>query len=357
MIQRNNSANLDDLIINYIYSYYVKYDKLAQLINSQFYNSKSTELYIYIDLQDLLRHLDTFITKSKTPINNPLILTSGIINMVAHYRNFFATRYRCTTKFWIIDSVDNIIAKKICREFKTKPLSPNMCQLYTTNTEFLGSLCNYILNVQYEKTEVDFITKVIHINEIENRRKDPSILITKDPFAFQICMIPTMYVLKPKKSSQGDISVLINGETAVWNYIASISKKPQIKGKIQVEQLSLFMALSRVPSRYLKNLFNINGAETCMYNAYLNKATRDYIWDLNQFEEIFMKGNRGRVKTFDEIRYRYLACEAVRYQYTAYKSLPESKLYSGIVNLYDPKGVQEINNTYFKSCPLDLNVL
>ena len=70
-----------------------------------------------------------------------------------------------------------------------------------------------------------------------------------------------------------------------------------------------------------------------------------------------MRCNRGRIKNIDQIRYRYLACEVVRYQGTAYESLPESKTYNGIVNLYDPRGIQSINNEYFKSCPLDLNVL
>ena len=55
MQNRYNSANLDTLISNCIYGYYIRYDRLAQLINSEFYNSNATEVNIYIDIRDILR--------------------------------------------------------------------------------------------------------------------------------------------------------------------------------------------------------------------------------------------------------------------------------------------------------------
>lgn len=358
MNNRYVSADLDILISNCVYGYYVKYDRLAMLINSEFYDSKSTELYIYIDMKDLLRHVDKYIFSSGRNITNALVITSGIINMVAHYRYFFASRYNCTSKFWIIDSVDNVIARKMCSEFSISSLSPRMQQIYDLNMEIMGSLCQYIYNVQYEKTEVDFVTKASSINDIENKNGDPAIMITKDPFSFQVCMNPNSYVLRPKKNSSGDVSYLVTNRDAVVRYMQDISRDIQITEPISVSQLSMLMAMSRVPSRHLKNIYNLKTAQTILHNAYINNATRDYIWDLDRFMDIVISSNRGKhLYTFDQIRYRYLACEAIRSQGAAYKTLPESMTYNGIVNLYDPKGIQSINNEYFKSCPLDLNVL
>lgn len=357
MNDRYNAANLDDLISSCIYGYYIRYDRLAALINSEFYNSNATGLYIYIDMQDILRHVDRYINKSQIPISNPLVLTSGIVNIIAHYRNFFRTRYNCSTKFWIVDSINNIISKKMYRSFYTTQLSLNMSKLYTENIDLLKSLCLYIPNVQYDSTEVDFACKVGFINKIENKNNDPAFLITKDPFSYQACIIPNIYVLRPKKNKTGDVSILVKNNTAAFEYISEISKNPKITEPIQVEQLSMLMALSRVPSRHIDTLFTLTSAQTILHNTYINGATRGYIWDLDSFLDTMIVHNRNRIKTIDEIRYRYMACEVVISQVTSFEMLPESKLYNGIVNLYDPKGIQSINNEFFKSCPLDLNVL
>lgn len=357
MNYRYNSANLDELISNCIYGYYIRYDRLAALINSEFYNSNASELYIYIDLQDILRHVDRYINKSQIPVSNPLVITSGIINAIAHYRNFFRTRYNCSTKFWIVDSVNNIISKKMYGSFCTTQLSLNMSKLYTANIDLLKSLCLYIPDVQYDSTEVDFVCKVGFINNIENKNNDPAFLITKDPFSYQACILPNVYILRPKKNKTGDVSILIKNNTAVFGYISEISKNPKIIEPISVEQLSMLMALSRVPSRHIDTLFTLTSAQTILHTTYVNGATRGYIWDLESFLDIMMMHNRSRIKTIDEVRYRYMACEVTVSQSESLKILPESKLYNGIVNLYDPEGIKSINNEFFKSCPLDLNVL
>ena len=67
--------------------------------------------------------------------------------------------------------------------------------------------------------------------------------------------------------------------------------------------------------------------------------------------------NGERNKDPYELVCRLQACDTSIGQALAYQSTAESKLYKGIVNIYDPNGIKEINDTHFKSCPLDLNVL
>ena len=60
---------------------------------------------------------------------------------------------------------------------------------------------------------------------------------------------------------------------------------------------------------------------------------------------------------FDLIN-RFKAVDTVYFQSIAYESLPDYKTdYTGMVNLYDPRGMQDINEKYFKAYPLDLEVL
>lgn len=354
-----NSANLDELISNVIYGYYVKYDTLTNLIRAYYNGSTATVIDIYIDVQDILRHIDRYLSKTQLPISNPLVVTSGLINMIAHYRNFFTTRFSCNSRFWLVDSSDNVIATKLYADFKQKPLSMNMSQIYKINLSFIPIICNAIVDVQYENTTVDVVTKMISIRNIEyeNGHVNPSILISKDPFTFQATAITGINVLRPKKNNFGDVSYIITGITAATSYVNELSKNPIQYVAIDPEQLSTLMAFTRVPSRNLKTIYQINAVLPKFAEAYKNAMTVKYPWETLRFIKDFLRINKDKKKNEYEILYRLQACDTVFGQLIAYTNMPEYKTYKGIVNIYDPKGIKEINNTHFRSCPLDLNVL
>lgn len=352
-----NYANPDTLVSNVIYGYYTKYERLIPLINENFVGSSATSLDIFIDVMDIFRRLDRASAKNSfLTITNPLVITSGIINMVAHYRYFFRTRYKCETRYWLISSNGNSLASMYYPSFKASMLSPDMYKLYSQNVEFIAALCNNIYNIQFEYTDVDFVTKSIGIRSVEGYT-NPAILISKDPFVLQGCATPNTLVLRPKKNNTGDVSTLSNSNNAVTDYANAISNNKVDFIPINAEQLSLFMALTRVPSRGLQSLFNIPTAIKYLNNAYNNNATRSYPWDIDGFINTFISANGKLSKDPFEIISRFKACDAAFLQYAGYENLPEAKLYKGIVNLYDADGMKRINEQYFKDCPLDLNAL
>lgn len=352
-----NYANLDTLVSSVIYGYYTKYERLIPLINENFVGSTATTLDIFVDVMDIFRRLDKASSKNSfLTITNPLVVTSGIINMIAHYRYFFRTRYRCETRFWLISSKGNSLASMYYPGFKVPILSTEMYKLYTQNVEFIAALCNNIHNAQFEYTDVDFVTKSIGIRAVEGY-VNPAILISKDPFTLQGCATPNTLVLRPKKNNTGDISTLSNIATAATDYINAISNNKSDHVNISACQLSLLMALTRVPSRGLQSVFNIPTAIKYLNSAYIKNATTSYPWDIDSFMNIFVSANGKLSKDPFEIISRFKACDTVFLQYAGYENMPEAKLYKGIVNLYDADGMKRINEQYFKDCPLDLNAL
>lgn len=356
-----NAANLDQLISNVIYGYYVKYDTLTNLIRTYYQGSDATIIDIYIDVQDILRHIDRHLSRTQLPISNPLVVTSGLINMVAHYRNFFTTRFSCNSRFWLIDSAENVLGSKYYADFKQKALSPNMAQIYRMNIQFIPLICNAISDVQYEKTSVDVVTKAISIRSIEAENSgmlNPGLLISKDPFTFQATTAVNMNVLRPRKNNLGDVSEIISAPFAATAYVNELSKTPYpTTVSIESEQLSTLMALTRVPSRNIKTRYQLNNAIEKLLNGYKSGLTTKYPWDQMKFFESFLLINGEKNKDPYELVCRLQACDTSIGQALAYQSTAESKLYKGIVNIYDPNGIKEINDTHFKSCPLDLNVL
>lgn len=358
MIQR--AANLDTLINNVVLGYYVKYDRLKYLIDAQFAGSNATEVDIYIDIKDILYRLDRHLNNTHLPVKNPLILTSSIINMVAHYRNFFATRYNCTSRFFLIDSIGDLLACKYCSEFSVPQLSNYMIGVYNTNLEFLPLICQYIYNVQFVAVSTNVVTKALSIYDIE-RKNNPSIIISKDPYTLQASIHENFYVLVPIKKKGEDISILSNVYNACTNYMHMVSNGKNdycINAYTPLHGflLPMLMAMTRVPSRSLKNIMNIPSAIQKLEKIWTKPQKEYYPSDIPNFLKHLLD-NSPHFNKAAMIEYRYKACDATNTLYNGYKMHPEYITYNGIVNLYDPDSIKVINNEHFKDCPLDLNVL
>ena len=354
-------SNLDDILLNVIYGYYVKYNRLTELINYTYAGSGATELNIFINITDILTRLDRYMSDKNAIINNPLIITSGIINMIAHYRNFFTTRYRCNTKFWLIESTDNTISKMFCSEFIHPVLSKNMMILRSNNMEVLPLLCKLINDVQYEQCTVDFCTKVVDIITRENT-KNPNIVISKDPFDLQLIEsfnYPGITVLRPIKNNNGDASILSTKCTYLNDYIYFISKDKNIMINtiFPNEILSFFMAITRVPTRKIKTMFTIKSAINKILKMINKNNITNIVWDMDSFVMNFVQSNPEIKRDPLEILNRYKACDVAKLHYYIYKDTAESFTYNGIENIYDPNAIKSINNMYFQKYPLDLNVL
>ena len=354
---------LDNILLNVIYGYYVKYNRLEYLINYAYANSGATELNIFINMTDIFTRIDRYLSDKNAVINNPLIITSGIINMVAHYRNFFTTRYRCNTKFWLIESVDNTISKMYCSDFLAPVLSDRMMVLKSDNMEVFPMLCKLIPDVQYERCTVDFCTKVVDII-IREKTKNPNMVISKDSFDIQLSNafdLSNITVLRPIKNKEGDNSILSTRYTSIYDYIYLISKGSEIINTNNIstygEILPFFMAITRVPTRKLKTMFTIKNALNKLQK--MNQAGKlpYVVWDMNELVNDLIRCNPDIKRDSLEILYRYKACDAAKLHYYVYKDTAESFTYNGIENIYDPNAIKSINNIYFKTCPLDLNVL
>ena len=349
--------NTDELITSCILGYYVKYDRLKLLIDTTFSGSNATEVDIYIDIKDILFKVDRYLNDTCLPIKNPLVITSGIINMIAHYRNFFHTRYRCTTRFFIIDSIGELLSCQYCSEYKVPQLSDRMISLYTKNLEILPMITKYIHDVQFIAACTNIVTKALSIHHIETK-KNPSIIISKDEYNIQASADSDFYVLIPKKNKTGDVSILSTSASASATYIYLITRgQHDLTKYITPNLIPMLMGMTRVPTRSLQTIMNIPSAlKKLSSDIHGTIAISYYPSDIPSFLRYILKNSKYD-KQQSRIHYRYQACDATGTLYAGYKMHPEYLTYNGIINLYDPNSIKVINNEYFKDCPLDLNVL
>ena len=346
----------DDELLMVMYGYCVRYTELKSLINYNFAGSNANEINLFIDATDISYRLGEYIKKNKINIDDPMVFASGLINIAAHYRAFFLSRYRVYSKIWIIYNQENLIASKYHACFGYRYISKTTKEKFQFAVSMAETACKMIPDVSVEITCADFVTKALSILRYEKSAM-PSIFITKDEFAYQVCMFSNMYVLRPKKSRSGeDISKLVH-KYAVDNYIADISRS-SIKSLSGILNTLIHpvMALSRVPSRCLPSVYRTPQAVTLITSAIFNQlVSQSYPWDKQKFFETIPldKKMRGNINLLIE---RFNACDAVHTQLAAYESTAECLTYNGIVNIYDPANIKSINEEYFKKFPLNLEV-
>lgn len=341
-------------------SNYIRYDRLVDMVNTAFVGSSADTVNMYIDLYSMLKPL---YNNQNYNIEDYSKVTSNIINICAHYREFFRTRYRVESRFFLVYSKNTpYINKQFYPEynsgnessFNTNKLVDDMI---SNNISLLETICPYLPDIFFIKG--DFETSVIIydlICRVETLDKvSPHIVLTKDKYAYQL--IPTrdnVLIFRPKKNKGLDMSYFINKGNLISTYMNDRKVKfDESYMSIMPEMLTLMMGLSSVKERNIKTLLNIKSTMKI-----INDAIKEYklLNGYNTIETLWNSIDNSKIKLSQQsFEYRMKAIDII-FQHSIYINTPECKNVK-CTNLYDPETVKEINNKYFISNPLDLDRL
>lgn len=344
-----------------INSNYVRYNRLVEIVTQAFVGSTANEINIYIDLYSILKGL--YSDRSNYIIEDYSSVTSSIINMCAHYREFFRSRYKVESKFYIVYSKNcPYINKQFYPEYnKNNEFKMNsnkiVDDMIKNNLELLSTLCPYLPDIHFIQGTFEsgvIIYDLICREEVNNR--NPHLVITKDVYNYQlVSMRDNIVILRPKKSEGNDISYYINKSNLYIEYLksrkADYTNYPVI---LSPELLSLVMTLSSVRERNIKSLVNIKSTLKILYEKVSNyNMLNGYNSDMSHIYSILGIDKYKIGMTTFEHRFKSID---IAFQHSVFINTPECASIS-INNLYDPDNVRIINNKYFKNNPLDLNRL
>lgn len=345
-------------------SYAVKYSTLTKLINSEYANSNSDEINLFIDLTDILKGIGSQIVGATTPYS----IAASIVNLCAHYRNFFKEYYKTHTRFFLILSdINNYsINLKSFPLYRRKLYSnnPKKDSIIQSGLKLVEMLCPYIEDIYYKYTNYEFGVYVYDIiqHEAKNGSSTPGLILSKDPYTYQMVSDDAFMVkiLRPKKDSGEDTSYIINFVNAIE--MSCTARKLDIGNTfseiklINPSLLSLIYALTRVPERGIPSLHKLPNTIAAITQLIWDKLIiNDRTTDIEYICNLLTTKKLLNIKDIPTVRARFNAID-IETQFIAYSYSAEEK-YNGIVNLYDPKAVKEISMQYFKDNPLDLNVL
>lgn len=339
---------------SFLYSYYIKYDKLLELINSIDIPHPNM-VDVYIDIYDMIKSLYT----KDLLINKRFLVVSSIINLAAHMRGYFRTRHGLHSRIFLVYGEDitmnhrQFIPSFGNDYFKDTVDFERINKNIQSQLDMVKLLAGYIYDVYFVRKSTNFAMFVTDsiINSV-----NPSFIITKSKYSYQIpAMNSNAFILRPKKTADGDNSFLIyKNNSLIRLYDDKSNKTKEQLSKINPELMSLIMTLSGLLQYGLGKICNITTTCNLIINAITNNrilnkynsAMGDYLYNALNYNNI----------SPDYFRFRFNAIDLTT-QFNIYKSQPESKDISWNINLSDPDTVRNINNNYFIDNPLDLNNL
>lgn len=342
--------------------YFVKYNRLEELVSESFYGSKATNLNIYIDLYGLYKTL--FSRSYRTDISDYTAFIVTVVNMCAHYRGFFRSK-RVETKFFIISSynIPEVNRKFVAEYNKTmvqKLSNQQVKEMVEINTELLDVLCPYLPDIHFFHTEYESSVLMEYIirkecNEYGNT--SPNIIISSDIYPMQLCTIfPNTVFLRPRKSKGKDYSMITLPyghrmfQESFWR-IVCLEREGLTNNRntvsISPANYMLLMALTRFPERDFKSIINFTMANQIIYNIIGDSEQPFNVDALYEADDTLY--NRFPKETLNS-RYK---CLALQYQSSLFEESIEAKTFH-YENLQDPNAVQMINDRYFANNPIDV---
>lgn len=343
---------------------YVKYDRLAQITYETYGGSsiaQATELNIYIDLYSILHSI--FSESGQTLVNNYTDITSTVINMVGHYREFFK-RMQVKTKFFLIFSYNTCdINRKFVAEynevFREKSEIKKYRKIADDNFNLMNILCPYLPDVFFIKSIRNYEVGVIMSHLIDKYGQGiPNLIISRDIYPIQLCaMHPYTSYLRPVKNKDGDQSVMISINEKpsfrydFWKFVADF-RKIGINSLDNISPLnfSLAMALNKFPERNIKD-------HICMIQTAIK-----LVWNMIQDNEVKilpsqLYSNEYMVQNIpvSKVESRMNALD-IGFMRSYYDNDPESKSIK-LDNLRDDGAVNSINAKFFRENPINLSLI
>lgn len=348
----DRKVNIEQMLLGY----YIKYDKLTEMVQDNFIDSpysNSDNINIYVDLYNLLLPLYT----TDIYAENSFSIVSSIINLAAHMRGFFRTRYGVESKIFLVygeNATNN--HKQFYLNFGESKIKDclnydNIHSIIYSQLDMLKILCAYIPDVYLVRKNTDF-----SMFTYDNICKDPtlSIILTKDKYAYQIpAMCPNAFIFRPKKYSGEDISYVVNSKNVLFMLNKKISSKDTLMtlSKINPKLCSVLLTLTGLPCRKVLTLFNITTGVGRLYKAISeNKIINDYNSDIDYVYDALQLYSKIDNMSF---KCRFNAIDLV-FQHRIYANSPSALDTSWYINLSDRKSFMEINDKYFVNNPLDL---
>ena len=359
-------SNYFPSIADILYGSYIRYDRMFEMTKFAFYGkTDSNSVNIFIDLYSIYKSIYT--RGTNITINDSYAIASCSINLAIHLRSYFETRHGVGSKIYLIYGgarpghimyveYPGYNSKNILMEDS----NPYIKQLIADNLEVISIITPYLFDI-FSIIDFENEFSVIASSIINKGDHAPNIVYTKDPLAYQLVAFkPRTFIYRPKKQNNMDTSWVVTKSTLYNAYrYAELGLTKQFDTVLHHQMFSIYQVLSGVKSRSIQSIKNGNATiklleKAIVENMFPNGYNASFSMlnsDMSPLNKLACDINIPVVELIQRFRSIDLA-----YQTTIYEaSANYIKASEGLINLYNPQEVRNINDRYFTSYPLDLN--
>lgn len=374
-MKRHNEIIKGDLYLRsanqLIGSSYTRLETLNGLIYNTYGNSSianATKLNIFLDLSSILHPL--YSEHNRVIIENVTDISSTIINMCGHYRDFFRSNLGVDTRIFIIDTTNTCkINIKFVGEYNSEIIRKmQICsttKLIRNNMKLLEILCPYLPAIYYINSPEGYEASVIIASIIERLNDpNPNLIISHDMYPMQLCaQYKWTSYLYPKKSR-------LDGNIVDSSWMIPVNDKPGFREEFWRQYCitkkysqGTYEALCKIsPINYPLLISMYPFLERSLKAVVSNSAAIKFIYSIVGEEDIKIQpiqfmNNPDLVSKYPVaiIESRLKAMD-VQYMLPLYMNSPECNNFK-MIDLDDISSVNNICAKYYANNPIDLQKL
>lgn len=355
-----DTVSLDALL----YCNFIKYDKLKELTLTQFANSNSNELNIYIDMYSMIKPL-----YNRTILGDNTLFTSFILNLAAHMRSYYMTRHNVITNIYIIfTSNTSILTQEISMvpEWNITDINKyiqndNRIRLINWNVQLLQLLVPCFPRLYFVNGTAEPAVMIMNLINKNTNKIIPNVVVTKDKFSW---LIPTIdnnsCIFRPRKTKDSDESYCINHSNVFNEWRSSINRNigaPEII--LPPEMLSLYIAYTNFKQRGLNSYYSPREAIRRIWKLVQDNKIRLGYNSPEAISSVLLNECKKCSYQYDfekfsnNLYYRYNMVDLNRLT-TIYSTTPEASNMSWCYSKIDDNSIKEINDKYFIKNPIDI---
>ena len=269
----------------------------------------------------------------------------SFLNVIAHYRRFIVTRLHKNNRIFIINNrsvpkYQSDIVKKYGKEYYEK--------LYPTHFEYgaINTLIDHALEMATDLCQYLEDIFVINSRKIEDHTTIAYLKNKTDGYHIYLSRNELMYLLLDDNSCliypKRDSSYLVTKENCFTKIFKGVKYKPE---NLTADYMLFYLMLTGVKSRNISGTCikgTVKGAK--ILESMITDGVLDSSSSINYFIEL-LPNYINRELTDDEMMKLKNVAKAIdlRTSVAALTSSQKNKIDTGIVNLFDQIGLEEIN--------------